>query len=148
MNESRPPLIVSVKLLHPAAKLPARKSANAAGWDIYCLENFSLWSGIDRETVRTGIAMAIPHGYYGHIVGRSGLAKENGITIMGGIIDSDYRGEIHVIVCNTGETDVKFAAGDRIAQMIFHAHYDAAWMTVDELPPTDRGEGGLGSTGR
>lgn len=148
MNESSDPTLpILVRKLHPEAKLPARKSDQAAGWDIHSLDLVGIPPG-RRAVLKTGIAVAIPAGYYGHLTDRSGLAAKNGITILGGVIDSDYRGEIHVILHNAGTDRFVISPGDRIAQMIFRRHYDATFTEVQELPETERGEGGLGSTGR
>lgn len=144
MNE---PLNILVHKLYPDAKLPARKSPQAAGWDIYSLDMVGIPPG-RRAVLKSGISMAIPKGYYGHLTDRSGLAAKNGITVLGGVIDSDYRGEIHVILHNAGNDRFVVSPGDRIAQIIFRRHYDAKWEEVPELPETERGEGGLGSTGK
>lgn len=99
--------------------------------------------------VRTGIAVAIPHGYGGFVQPRSGLAASRGITLTNspGLIDSNYRGEIKVILQNTGEADFEIKSGDRIAQLVIMPIQRAEFTEVDELPGSDRGEGGFGSSG-
>lgn len=146
-SECLPVLPILVRKLHPSAILPARKTDQAAGWDLHAIEETFVFPD-DRKTLKTGIALAIPAGYYGHICDRSGLAMKNGITVIGGIIDSDYRGEIHIILHNLDNLKtLQIHAGDRIAQIIFRRHYDAVFSEVEELPETERGEKGLGHTG-
>jgi dUTP pyrophosphatase len=145
MNE--PSLSIGIKLLSPKAKIPQRSSDQAAGWDIYCQDDVSIWPGM-RKTIPTGIAIAVPAGYYGLILGRSGLASKKGLDALGGVIDSDYRGEIHVILYNTSDDNAQFNSGDRIAQLVFMPHYHANWLEMEELPATERGTAGLGSTGK
>ena len=101
-----------------------------------------------KALVFTGIAIAIPNDCYGHIAPRSGLAVKNFIDVGGGVIDSDYRGEIGVVLFNFSDNDFSPKIGDRIAQLILEKIYniDLA-LEVDELPNTIRGTGGFGSTG-
>lgn len=99
--------------------------------------------------VPTGIAMAIPHGYGGFVQPRSGLAANYGITLTNspGLIDSNYRGEIKVIIQNTGSEDFEIKAGDRIAQLVIMPVERADFDAVEELPVSNRGQGGFGSSG-
>jgi len=135
-----------VKLLHPNAKLPAR-SHTAAAFDLSCVENGVLAPGY-RTIIDTGVAIEIPLGYYGKICDRSGLAAREGITVLAGVIDNDYRGELKVILLNTSTSTVMYTAGDRMAQIVFMEYGDFGVVQVDELRETERGSAGLGSTGK
>jgi dUTP pyrophosphatase len=132
--------------LHPAAKLPARGSADAAGLDLFAIEEVRLEAGA-RAMVRTGLSLAIPRGFYGRIAPRSGLAVRHGLDVLAGVIDSDYRGEIMCALVNHGREALTLEAGQRVAQLIVEAIItpEAAW--VESLDETARGEGGFGSTG-
>ncbi len=101
-----------------------------------------------HKMIHTGIAMAIPKGYYGQIAPRSGLAFKYGMDILAGVIDSDYRGEISVILGNGDVEDVRINHGDRIAQLLILAYLPCYVYEVGELVDTERGEGGFGSTGK
>ncbi len=103
----------------------------------------------ERAAVPTGIAVAIPDGYAGFVLARSGHAMQSGISVVNGpgLIDSGYRGEISVLLINHGEGAVIFETGDRIAQLVILAVPHVEWVEVDELDETARGAGGFGSTG-
>jgi dUTP pyrophosphatase len=105
---------------------------------------------MERALVPTGIAVSIPEGYEGEVRPRSGLAVNAGVTVLNapGTIDADYRGEVKVILINLGNTPFEIRKGDRIAQIVFKKVARALWDEVDDLPETDRGAGGFGSTGR
>jgi dUTP pyrophosphatase len=135
-----------IQKLEPSARIPTKGSVSAAGYDLYAVESCFIEKG-HRATVKTGIAVAIPEGHYGRIAPRSGLAAKNGIDVLGGVIDADYRGELKVILQNNGEF-LRITDGDRIAQLIIERCYDAELVEFPELPPSDRGQGGLGSTGK
>jgi dUTP pyrophosphatase len=141
---------VQVKRLNNGAglPLPAYESAGAAGMDICAAESLTLRIG-KRAAVATGFAFAIPAGYEVQVRPRSGLALKNGITCLNtpGTIDSDYRGEIKVILANLGEEDFIIKTGDRIAQIVVAPVMQAAMVEVGELDATKRGTGGFGSTG-
>ncbi len=130
--------------------LPSRRTAGAAGFDVASAEpDFSLAPG-ERRAVGTGLAFELPDGIEMQVRPRSGLALKHGITLPNapGTIDSDYRGELQVIMQNGGSTPVTIARGDRIAQLVF-AHYAVPTLTeTDSLAESARGEGGFGSTGR
>ena len=130
----------------PSASVPQRKSDGAAAYDLYASEDRSLFPGI-VTTVPTGIQMEIPQGWKGEITSRSGLASR-GIFVANqpGKIDSDYRGEIKVILYNTNKWEKQIRKGDRIAQFEIHPVYGIEWHT-GTLSETDRGDGGFGSTG-
>ena len=128
--------------------LPAYATEGAAGMDVLSAESVTLKPG-QRHAVATGLAMAIPHGYEIQVRPRSGLALKHGITVPNtpGTIDSDYRGELKVILINHGADDFAIARGDRIAQLVLAPVTQATFEEVDELDETTRGEGGFGSTG-
>ena len=128
------------------ATLPTRGSSAAAGLDLYSLEAVRLTSK-QRALVRTGLAVAIPEGYYGRIAPRSGLATKNGIDVLAGVIDADYRGEIQCLLYNTGDATVELPAQTKICQLIIEKIITPAGAWADELPETIRGENGFGSTG-
>lgn len=132
--------------LHDAAQLPTRGSAQAAGLDLFSVEDVVLPPGGSRP-VRTGLATAIPPGYYGRVAPRSGLAVKHAIDVLAGVIDSDYRGEIICILINHSAQPVTLAAGTRIAQLVVEAISTPAPVLVDSLDDTARGAGGFGSTG-
>lgn len=100
-----------------------------------------------RTLVKTGIAMALPRGTYGRVAPRSGLAFKHGIDVMAGVIDSDYRGEVGVILVNLGEDTFVIKHGDRIAQLVIERFYPCYPFEVLDLTATNRGHGGYGSTG-
>src|SRR3954453_22399579 len=129
--------------------LPARASDHAAGLDIVAAENVTLAPG-QRHAVATGFAMAIPQGYEVQVRPRSGLALKHGITCLNtpGTIDSDYRGEVKVILANLGSEPFEVRRGERIAQLVPAPVQKAQFVEVEVLGGTNRGAGGFGSTGR
>ena len=128
--------------------LPAYATSGAAGMDVLSAESVTIRPG-QRHAVATGLAVAIPENYEIQVRPRSGLAFKHGITVPNtpGTIDSDYRGELKVILINHGADDFAIARGDRIAQLVLAPVTQAKWDEVEELNETDRGEGGFGSTG-
>ena len=128
--------------------LPAYATPGAAGMDVVSAEDVTLRPGA-RLAVATGFAMAIPDGYEVQVRPRSGLALKHGISVPNapGTIDSDYRGELKVILINLSQDDFPIQRGDRIAQLVLAPVTVAAWQEVDALPDTERGTGGFGSTG-
>ncbi len=144
------PVEVQVKRLPNGAglALPDYASDGAAGMDICSAESVVLRAG-KRLAVATGFAFAIPHGFEVQVRPRSGLALKHGITCLNtpGTIDSDYRGEVKVILANLGEDDFQISKGDRIAQIVVAPVQHAAMVEVEELGDTARGAGGFGSTG-
>ncbi len=146
--EKKPRLLV--KRLRPDAHAPQYQTESSAGMDIaLCGDEVTINPG-ERALLSTGIALAIPPGYEGQVRPRSGLALKHGVIIPNspGTIDSDYRGEIRVIVANIGDQPVTFHPGDRIAQLIIAPVTTVTVKETDELPTTERGTGGFGSTGR
>jgi len=143
-------LILPFKKLDPKAKLPTRGSELAAGYDLYSIEQYTL-KPLERKLFKTGLAVAIPHGLYGRIAPRSGLAYKNGLDVMAGVIDEDYRGEVGVILINLGTEPItlpiiKDEKETPVAQIIFENYTEASFQEMPELPETFRGEGGFGST--
>jgi len=138
--------ILHFKQLDPRAVLPARGSVLAAGLDVCCIEELRI-EPRQRVMARTGLAVAIPPGFYGRVAPRSGLAAKKGLDVLAGVIDSDYRGEIVCVLFNTGEELINLPAGSKICQLIIEQIItpEAAWAT--DLDETARGAGGFGSTG-
>ena len=134
-------------------KLPAYATPGSAGLDLYAAlgdgETLTL-APLDRALVPTGLSMALPLGYEGQIRPRSGLALGHGVTVLNspGTVDADYRGEVKVLLVNLSNAPFTVARGDRVAQLVVARHASLAWNTVAVLPPSLRGEGGFGSTGR
>ena len=128
--------------------LPAYATEGAAGMDVLSAETVNIAPG-RRYAVATGLAVAIPDGYEIQVRPRSGLALKHGITVPNtpGTIDSDYRGELKVILINHGEDTFAIARGDRIAQLVVAPVTQGVWEEVEDLDDTDRGSGGFGSTG-
>lgn len=128
--------------------LPAYATSGAAGMDVVSAEDVTLAPGA-RHAVATGLAMAIPQGFEIQVRPRSGLALKHGISLPNtpGTIDSDYRGELKVIMINHGAESFAIHRGDRIAQLVLAPVVEGSWHEVSELDDTDRGQGGLGSTG-
>ena len=128
--------------------LPAYATPGAAGMDVVAAEALILAPGA-RHAVATGFAMAIPEGYEVQVRPRSGLALKHGITCLNtpGTIDSDYRGEVKIILANLGSEPFEIKRGDRIAQLVPAAVQRAALLEVSSLDDTTRGTGGFGSTG-
>jgi len=129
-------------------ELPAYATDGAAGMDVLAAEDLVLPPG-GRHAVATGLALAIPPGYEIQVRPRSGLALKHGISVPNtpGTIDSDYRGELKVIVINLSAAPFEVHRGDRIAQLVLAPVTRAAWEEVAELDETERGAGGFGSTG-
>ncbi len=143
--------VVNVKCLaSKGAVIPEYKTRGAAGADLCALLEAPLTIPSGKSAViPTGLFFEIPEGYEIQVRPRSGLAAKNGLTVLNtpGTIDSDYRGEIKVIMINLGEADFTINSGDRIAQMIIAPVTQAVFSVTDNLSETERGEGGFGSTG-
>ena len=147
------PVIAVTRLPHGQdLPLPAYETPGSAGMDLRAAvpeqEPMVLRPGA-RDLVPTGLAMALPQGFEAQVRPRSGLAAKAGVTCLNtpGTIDSDYRGEVKVILINLGPEDFVIRRGDRIAQMIISPVVQAAWSEVETLDKTARGAGGFGSTG-
>lgn len=127
---------------------PTKAHIGDAAVDLHSRDDFTLYPG-DRKSAATGLAVAIPMGYAGFVLPRSGHAKRSGLGVVNGpgLIDSGYRGEVSVILINHGKDPIKFRRGDRVAQLVVLPVPDIEWVEVDELDETPRGDGGFGSTG-
>ena len=140
---------LKIKKLNDKAHLPVKGSEHAAGYDLMSTEEVAV-PAKGKALIPTGLAMAIPIGNYGRIAPRSGLAAKNFIDVGAGVIDSDYRGEVKVLLFNFGEADFKVQPGDRVAQLIIEKYTRTEIEEVTDgadLDSTERGEGGFGSTG-
>lgn len=128
--------------------LPAYATSGAAGMDVVSAEDVDLAPGA-RHAVATGLAVAIPEGFEIQVRPRSGLALKHGVTVPNtpGTIDSDYRGELKVIMINLGSETFSVRRGDRVAQLVLAPVTRASWLEVETLDETARGQGGFGSTG-
>jgi dUTP pyrophosphatase len=139
---------IPFKLLTPTAKPPTRATEGSAGLDLYAdLPGLFLVKPGEPTAIPTGLALAIPEGYCGLIVGRSGLAKQ-GTSILGGLLDRDFRGDINVILQTTRRDGLLISPGDRIAQLLILPVPAVELVEAADLPPTTRGDGGFGHTGR
>jgi len=142
------PLTVPVLRVDPGLPLPAYARADDAGLDLYAAEAVTLKPGA-RALVPTGIALAIPTGFAGFVLPRSGLALRHGLSLLNtpGLIDAGYRGEIKVLLVNHGEAPVTLERGDRVAQLVIQRVEHVALAPVPALPASTRGASGFGSTG-
>ncbi len=134
-----------------SASLPSYATASSSGMDLRaCVPEPIELKPFERALIPTGIRICIPDGFEAQVRPRSGLAVEFGVTVLNtpGTIDADYRGEVKVILINLGAEPFVVRSGDRVAQMVFHKTARVSWREVEELPQTERGSGGFGSTGR
>lgn len=140
---------LDVRLLHPDAVLPTRLRPGDAGFDLCATERVSI-PHAGRRSVGTGVAVALPPGVAGLVCPRSGLADRHGITVLNGpgLIDPNYRGEIRVVLHNTGEHRYVVELGDRIAQLVLVPCWTPQLRAADDLDATERGGDGFGSSGR
>ena len=142
---------ILVKVLHDDAVVPAYANEGDAGCDLVAITTCTLRAGGGRAMVGTGLSVAIPYGYAGFVLPRSGLASKHGVTCANapGLIDSGYRGELKVALVNLDpDEDYIVHKGDRIAQLAVMQVPHAAFIVVNELPTASRGDGGFGSSGR
>lgn len=146
--DSQPQRVVVPIVVSEDGQLPTYESEGAAGMDLRCIEAIEL-KPMERKLVPTGLRIAVPEGYEAQVRPRSGLAVRHGISMVNtpGTIDSDYRGEIRVVLINLGGEPVRLEKGERIAQLVLCPVARAEWAQVEALPATRRGEGGFGSTG-
>ena len=133
-------------MMNPSAEHPVRATDGAAGYDLYTPIAVDL-GPYSQKLIPLGLAISVPQGHYGRLADRSSLAKLS-IHILGGVIDSDYRGELKITVANLSNRQQSFLAGDRVAQLILERHSTPDIQEVPELPSTERGSQGFGSTGR
>lgn len=143
---------VCIKKLAPSAKMPTYATPSSAGADLYALPELGEITVEAGQTllVRTGLAAAIPDGYAGLIYARSGLACKRGLAPANkvGVIDSDYRGEVKVVLFNHSAQTQTVAPGERIAQLLITPVVTPPYVEAEDLSATDRGAGGFGSTGK
>ncbi|HHV37621.1 MAG TPA: dUTP diphosphatase [Candidatus Cloacimonetes bacterium] len=141
---------ISFQKLHDKATLPKRMTQGSSGYDVYaCLGEDITLLPMKRMAVPTGFALSIPLGYEAQVRARSGLALNHGICVLNspGTIDSDYRGEVKVILANLGEEPVQITHGMRIAQLVFSRIEEAEFVEVQSLEESKRSEGGFGHSG-
>jgi dUTP pyrophosphatase len=139
---------LKIKKLTEDAILPSYAHKGDAGLDLYANEEVVIWSGFGQPyTIKTGISMQIPEGCVGLIWEKSGLAEKYGFSVMGGVIDSTYRGEIIVLLKNSGTVPVRVEKGRKIAQLLIQPVESVTVEEVNNLNETKRGKGGFGSTG-
>ena len=138
---------LEIKLDHPYAVIPTRATPGSAGLDIYTCEEGEI-DPKDRKLIRTGIKIILPNGTFGRIASRSGLALNYDLDVCAGIIDSDFRGEIKVLLMNNGVDKYKFKVGDKIAQLIIQPYLQLEPVIAEnfEQHSTERGDKGWGST--
>lgn len=138
---------IHIKLLSEKAVIPTKATVFSAGYDLYASEEVTV-PRLGRKLIKTNVSMAIPINHYGRIAPRSGLAFKNGIDVLAGVIDSDYRGDIGVILYNTDSNiDFNVKQGDKIAQIIIEKCHDINWVKSETLAETRRGEKGYGHSG-
>jgi dUTP pyrophosphatase len=142
-------MILKIKKLNADAIIPAYQSEEAAGFDLHSIEDVVIKPG-ERKLIGTALAFEIEKGYEIQIRPRSGLAYKHGITVLNtpGTIDSDYRGEIKVLLINLGSVDFEIKKGERIAQAVVAPVVQAKISQAEHLNDTNRGSGGFGSTGK
>ncbi len=144
--------MITIKIVNQSANpLPNYQTVHAAGMDLMSnLAEPLILQPMQRALVGTGLYIELPAGYEAQIRPRSGLALKYGITVLNtpGTIDADYRGEIKVLLINFGEEPFIINNAERIAQMVVNKHETVSWEIADGLAPSDRGEGGYGSTGK
>ena len=145
-------LRIEIKRIRPRANqlaLPAYMTEGAAGMDMCAdIDHERTLAPLERALIPTGVAIALPPGFEAQIRPRSGLALRDGLTMINspGTIDSDYRGEIQLIAINLGKVPVVIQCGQRVAQMVIQRVIRAEWLEVEELPPSERQDGGFGHT--
>ncbi len=140
-------LSVKIRKLTEESKVPEHAHKGDAGMDIFASEKVILRSG-KHIVIPTGIAMEIPEGYAGLVWDKSGLAISHGLTIIAGVIDAGYRGEIFVAMTNISDKAYTLEKGDKVAQILIQKIESPIILQVDELTDSSRGEGGFGSTGK
>ena len=144
-------MVIQLKKLRENALLPTRGSEHAAGYDLYaCLEEDVLIAPGQTVKIGTGLAVAVPEGFFGAVFARSGLASKEGLRPANcvGVCDSDYRGEYIIALHNDSGMERTVRHGDRIAQLVILPFLPAEFEESDSLPETARGAGGFGSTGK
>jgi len=138
--------VLQIAKLTDKAIIPTRGSASAAGYDLYSAYDYTIPAG-GKILAKTDIQVKVPHGTYGRVAPRSGLAWKNHIDIGAGVVDEDYRGNLGVVMFNHAKTEFVIKTGDRIAQLVCEKISYPDIQVLDSLDETVRGEGGFGSTG-
>ena len=138
---------LKIKKIDPGAKLPQRAHLHDAGIDIFSLERMIVSPG-KRVAIRTGISIEIPEGYAGLVWDKRGIAIKEGLTTIGGVIDSTYRGELLIGIVNIGTTEYVFEKGHKVAQLLIQKIELVDIIEAESLSDTARGESGFGSTGK
>lgn len=141
---------VEVKKVNDQAILPRYQSVGAAGMDLHaCIPDSIMLQPMERRMIPTGLSVALPIGFEAQVRARSGLSIKNGITMVNGIgtVDTDYRGEVGVLIINLGQEAFEITPNMRIAQMVIARYEQVEWSEVDQLDDTVRESGGYGSTG-
>lgn len=138
---------IKIKKIHPEAKTPHYAHKGDAGMDLFTIESFELEPG-ERKSIGLGLALEIPEGHVGLIMDKSGISHRYGIKSFGGVIDSGYRGEIHVGIMNLSDKFFIFEKGHKIAQLVLQKVENVEFEETEELSTTGRGKNGLGSTGK
>ncbi|MBQ8263751.1 MAG: dUTP diphosphatase [Oscillospiraceae bacterium] len=145
-------MLIKIKKLRPEARIPTSGSACAAGYDLYaCLPEGDVTVAPHATAkIGTGLSLAVPEGYFGAIFARSGLATKQGLRPANcvGVCDSDYRGEYIIALHNDSDDQRVISHGDRIAQLVVMPYLPVEFEECEELPETERGAGGFGSTGK
>jgi len=136
-----------IKLLNPKAKVPVYGRAGDAGLDLFCCEEYILEPG-QRYLFKLGFALELTDGHVGLVWDRSGMAAKFGIHSLAGVIDSNYRGEVGVVLLNTSEEAHEFKVGDKIAQLVVQKKEEVKFSQVEELTDSERGEQGWLSSGK
>lgn len=142
---------IQIKKLQDSAILPERGSASAAGYDLFaCMDEDVVIKPHETKMIGTGLAAAIPDGYFGGIFARSGLSSKEGLRPANctGVVDADYRGEMKVALHNDSEVERLVTVGEKIAQLVVLPFLSVEFDEVDTLSETQRGAGGFGSTGK
>ena len=139
-------MIIKIKKIHPDAIIPRYAHEGDAGMDIFSAENIIIKPN-ERIACKTGISMHIPENHVGLIWDKSGIALKNGVTTLGGVIDSGYRGELQIVMINLSKENYNIKEGNKIAQMLIQKIENPKIQEVEELDETSRGDGGFGSTG-
>jgi len=143
---------MTIKIINKSEhKLPEYETGASAGMDLRAnISEAVILKPLARAIIKTGLFIELPVGFEAQVRPRSGLAAKHGLTVLNspGTVDSDYRGEIGVILVNLSNTDFKIENGERIAQLVIAKHERATWLEVNQLNETSRGEGGFGSTGK
>lgn len=142
-------VVLKVRKLRAGALVPAYMTAGAAGMDLASADEATTIAPGQRAAIGTGLALEIPSGFEGQVRPRSGLARKHGVTVVNapGTVDSDYRGELTVLLVNLGAAPHSIAPGDRIAQLVIAPVTQVTIEEADALTSTDRGSGGFGHTG-